>query len=69
MQAPLRRGGKRRSPKQGETLGLLLSALGAAAGVTWINTYSPNGEPLAVAFIPRAQFSEHNDKTTLDSTE
>ena len=68
VQAPLRRGGKRRTPGAHEALGMLLSALGAAAGVKWTNTRSRDGEPLAVALIPGAQFSEKNGKTTLEST-
>lgn len=69
VQAPARRGGKRRLPGAQEALAFLLSALGAATGVKWTNAYTPNGEPLAVALIPKAQFSEKNGQTALESTE
>jgi hypothetical protein len=69
VQAPARRGGRRRLPGVHEALATLLSALGAAAGVRWINTRADDGEPLAVALIPGAQFSEKNGKTDLESTQ
>ena len=69
VQAPARRGGKRRLPGTQEALAFLLSALGAATGVKWTNIHTQNGEPLAVALIPKAQFTEKDGQTALESLE
>jgi hypothetical protein len=69
VQIPARQGGKRRLPGARETLAFLLSALGTAAGVKWTNARSDDGEHLAVVIIPKAQFSEKDGKTFLESLE
>jgi hypothetical protein len=64
---PARRGGAQRLPGLQESLTVLLSALGAAAGVKWTNGHDESGTPLAVAIIPGAQFDENNGSTKLDA--
>lgn len=69
MQVAARRGGGRRDTAQAEAYALALAALGAVnkwAGVKWKNTQDPAGNPLAIAVIPGAQFSDRQGKTTLN---
>ena len=52
-----------------EAFAFALAALGAVnrwAGVLWKNAMDPNGNPLAVAVIPGARFSEQNGRTILN---
>jgi len=70
VQVPPRRGGGQRETRPSEAYRLVMAALGAVsqwAGIKWKNTYSPDGEPLAVVLIPGAQFGERQGKTTLDA--
>ena len=64
VRGPRRAGGGKRHPESKETRSVLLSAL-AAAGARWMNVRAQDGKPLAVAFIPEAQFTEH-DQTFLE---
>lgn len=66
---PARRGGEQRLPRMQESLTVLLSALGAAAGVKWTNAHNSDGTPLAVAVIPGAKFDDNKGKTTLDTVQ
>jgi hypothetical protein len=51
-----------------EAAALTLSALGTVnrwAGVKWKNIHDVNGNPIAIAYIPRARFVDSQGKTTL----
>ena len=64
VQGPRRLGGGKRAPDMEEIRSLLLSAL-ATAGARWMNVRAQDGKPLALAVIPEAQFTEH-DQTCLE---
>jgi hypothetical protein len=57
VQGTRRAGSGKRDPLPQEARHILLSAL-AAAGAKWLNLHEKNGNPLAVAVIPNAQFSD-----------
>jgi hypothetical protein len=69
VQVSRRRGGGKRDVELDESAALALAALGAVnrwTGVKWKNAQDVNGNPIAIAYIPRARFDDSQGKTTLD---
>jgi len=69
VQVSRRRGGGKRDVELDESTALALAALGAVnrwTGVKWKNAQDMNGNPIAIAYIPRARFDDSQGKTTLD---
>jgi hypothetical protein len=63
VQGTRRAGNGKRDPLPQEARHILLSAL-AAAGAKWLNLREKNGQPLAIAVIPNAQFSDEGNALT-----